>query len=165
MHRCESGISLQNVVGSATADRVTGGHWAVRKKLHAKERTRAMQRRFGVVAISDSADRHRGASGSRRSVDIFPFQESTGSAQLGLKVAKPEISAKDGSPRKRVRPLSVYSEDPEVAFRSCCADSLSSPCRTKVLTNDLQSEQLPVLVCYAMVWISAKCHVQRENLG
>jgi hypothetical protein len=42
---------------------------------------------------------------------------------------------------------------------------LSSPCRTKVLTNDLQSEQLPVLVCYAMVWISAKCHVQRENLG
>ena len=34
----------------------------------------------------------------------------------GLKVAKPEISAKDGSPRKRVRPLSVYSEDPELAF-------------------------------------------------
>jgi hypothetical protein len=35
---------------------------------------------------------------------------------VGLKVAKPEISAKDGSPRKRVRPLSVYSEDPELAF-------------------------------------------------
>jgi hypothetical protein len=34
----------------------------------------------------------------------------------GLKVAKPEISAKDGSPRKRVRPLLVYSEDPEEAF-------------------------------------------------
>ena len=29
---------------------------------------------------------------------------------------------------------------------------LSSPCRTKVRTNDLQSEQLPVLVRYAMVW-------------
>ena len=28
---------------------------------------------------------------------------------------------------------------------------LSSPCRTKVRTNDLQSEQLPVLVRYAMV--------------
>jgi len=35
------------------------------------------------------------------------------STVIGLKVAKPEISAKDGSPRKRVRPLSVYSEDPE----------------------------------------------------
>jgi hypothetical protein len=29
---------------------------------------------------------------------------------------------------------------------------LSSPYRTKVRTNDLQSEQLPVLVRYAMVW-------------
>jgi len=28
---------------------------------------------------------------------------------------------------------------------------LSSPCRTKVRTNDLQSEQLPVLVRYAIV--------------
>src|SRR5258708_37547206 len=36
-------------------------------------------------------------------------------SHMGLKVAKPEISAKDGSPRKRVRPLSVYSEDPELA--------------------------------------------------
>ena len=56
-----------------------------------------MQTRFGVVAISDSADRHRGASGSRRSVDIFPFQEGTGSAQSGLD--KPKGTLTRGDPR------------------------------------------------------------------
>src|SRR5271157_5666049 len=30
--------------------------------------------------------------------------------------------------------------------------ALTSACRTKVRTNDLQSEQLPVLVRYATVW-------------
>jgi hypothetical protein len=40
--------------------------WPVRKKLHANEGFRTMQRRSGVVAISDFAGRHRGANGSRR---------------------------------------------------------------------------------------------------
>ena len=30
--------------------------------------------------------------------------------------------------------------------------ALASTCRTKVRTNDLQSEQVPVLVRYATVW-------------
>ena len=30
--------------------------------------------------------------------------------------------------------------------------ALTSACRTKVRTNDLQSEQLPILVRYATVW-------------
>jgi Protein kinase domain len=43
------------------------GHWPVRKKLHAKEGSRAMRRRSRAGAISDFVDRHRGASDSRRS--------------------------------------------------------------------------------------------------
>ena len=38
------------------------------------------------------------------------------SALVGLKVAKPEISAKEECLRKRFRSLSFSSEDPEVAF-------------------------------------------------
>jgi hypothetical protein len=48
--------------------------------------------------------------------DLKPEPGTNLEVVFGLKVAKPEISAKDGSPRKRVRPLSVHSEDPEVAF-------------------------------------------------
>ena len=44
--------------------------------------------------------------------------------------------------------------------------TLTSACRTKVRTNDLQSEQLPALVRYATVWkFPSNVTLQRENLG
>jgi hypothetical protein len=43
------------------------GHSPVRKKLHAKEGSRAVRRRSGAVASSDSQAAGRDANGSRRS--------------------------------------------------------------------------------------------------
>jgi hypothetical protein len=46
------------------------------------------------------------------------------------------------------------------------ARSQSLACRTETRTNDIQSEQLPVLVRLRDgSEISVKCHVQSENLG
>src|SRR5260221_4721667 len=94
--------NLSTVRSSLLVDwRANGAQWPVRKKLHAKEGSRAMQRRSRsrAVAISDFVDRNRGASNSRRSHWCVPISEELWICTIGPRQTEGRFTR--GEPQKR----------------------------------------------------------------